>query len=114
VAESVITSSSRICAWVEYPYISDHAPICLQLGEERSEAAYPFKLNPAWLQEVSFDTMVRDVWNDTSHQIHEGAQCRLVRKLNCLKSRTKIWSKEKWNREREEMVNLESEIDDLL
>jgi hypothetical protein len=64
--EDVLTTSCRFRAWVEYPFISDHAPIFLQLGEDRTVAAYPFKLNPAWLQDASFDSMVSEVWNDTT------------------------------------------------
>jgi endonuclease/exonuclease/phosphatase family metal-dependent hydrolase len=33
VVEDLITSSCRYRAWVEFPFISDHAPVLLQLGE---------------------------------------------------------------------------------
>jgi len=58
--------------------------------------------------------MVIDVWNDTSHQIQEGAQCRLVRKINSLKAHSKIWLKEKWIKDSEEMASIERDLVDLL
>jgi hypothetical protein len=87
VVENVLLNSGRFQAWVEYPYISNHAPIILQLGEDRSKATYPFKLNLAWLREETFDALVNEVWKDTTLHQHEGAQSRLVRKLASLKLR---------------------------
>jgi endonuclease/exonuclease/phosphatase family metal-dependent hydrolase len=39
VAKDFLTTSCRYRAWVEYPFISDHAPVFLQLGEGPSVAA---------------------------------------------------------------------------
>jgi len=47
VVEELITSSCRYRAWVEFPFISDHAPVLLQLGKGISSIAHPFKLNPS-------------------------------------------------------------------
>jgi endonuclease/exonuclease/phosphatase family metal-dependent hydrolase len=47
MVEDLITSSLRYRAWVEYPFISDHAPVLLQLGDGLSSVAHPFKLNHA-------------------------------------------------------------------
>jgi hypothetical protein len=33
-------------SWVEYPYISDHTPILLQLESGPIHRPHPFKLNP--------------------------------------------------------------------
>jgi hypothetical protein len=80
---------------VEYPYISDHAPVLTQLGNIVSTVAHPFKLNPTWMREDSFSTLVQEVWNDYEFQQEDGAQRRLVGKLKQLKKRVKSWSKEK-------------------
>jgi endonuclease/exonuclease/phosphatase family metal-dependent hydrolase len=49
VSEDLILSSVRYTSWVDYPYISDHAPVLLQLGNSILIVAHPFKLNLAWL-----------------------------------------------------------------
>jgi hypothetical protein len=36
------------------PFLSDHAPICLQIGEGRFGAGQPFKFNPQWLKRDFF------------------------------------------------------------
>jgi hypothetical protein len=47
VAGDLITSSMRYRSWVEYPYISDHAPFLLQLGNVILVVSHPFNLNPS-------------------------------------------------------------------
>jgi hypothetical protein len=46
----------------------------LQLGLGFSTVAHPFKLNPAWLREDTFETLVQEVWNAHQFQLEEGAQ----------------------------------------
>jgi len=45
VAKKLLHSSVRLFVWVEYPFISDHVPIFLQLEDDRLKAAFPFKFN---------------------------------------------------------------------
>jgi hypothetical protein len=100
----------RYRTWVEYPYLSDHAPVLLQLGIGMPTVAHPFKFNPAWLREDSFVTMVREVWTDSQLQQVVGVQRRLVGKLLHLKNRVKLWSKEKCLQDKIELENLEVEL----
>jgi hypothetical protein len=46
MVEDLITTSCRYRSWVEFPFISDHAPVFLQLGEGLSTIAHPLKINP--------------------------------------------------------------------
>jgi hypothetical protein len=48
-------------SWVEYPYISDHAPILVQLDLPYTLIFYPFKMNPYWIQDLSFETLVNQL-----------------------------------------------------
>jgi hypothetical protein len=68
VVEDLITSSMRYRTWVEYPFMSNHALVLLQLGVGVPVVTHPFKLNPVWLREESFAIMVREVWNDSQFQ----------------------------------------------
>ena len=105
-------SKLRYRAWVQYPFISDHAPVLLQLGSGLLSTAHPFKLNPSWLREEFFDTLVHDVWSDLHLQQVVGAQRKLVERLTSLKSRVKIWSMEKCLQERLDMDKIEEDLND--
>jgi hypothetical protein len=50
IAEDFLSGIGLYRTWVEYPYISDHAPIVLQLELPPLYKSFPFKLNPYWLQ----------------------------------------------------------------
>jgi hypothetical protein len=86
VSEDLLLSSARYRTWVEYPFISDHAPVMLQLGSGISSVAHPFKFNLDWLHDDRFVSMVKEVWDSQQAQREEGAQRRLVWKLKLLKS----------------------------
>jgi hypothetical protein len=49
VSEDLFTTFDRFRTWVEFPYISDHALILLQLGKGFPTVAHPFKFNHNWL-----------------------------------------------------------------
>jgi hypothetical protein len=38
-------------SWVDLPFVSDHAPVVAQFDLQPFPMAYPFKLNPTWLNE---------------------------------------------------------------
>jgi exonuclease III len=49
ISEDLLDSVGIYRSWVEYPFISDHAPIILQLELLPSFKTFPFKLNPLWI-----------------------------------------------------------------
>jgi endonuclease/exonuclease/phosphatase family metal-dependent hydrolase len=49
VSEDLISTTVRYSSWVQYPYVSNHAPVLLQLGFNINMVAHPFKLKSAWL-----------------------------------------------------------------
>jgi hypothetical protein len=49
---------------VEYPFISNHAPVIAQFDFQQFPLAYPFKLNLSWLAEEEFSVIVKEVWLD--------------------------------------------------
>ena len=95
ISKDLLLSSDRYRTWVEYPFLSDHVPVLLQLGIGMLAVAHPFKFNPAWLREVSFVTMVCKKWIDSQLQQVVGVQRRLAGNLLHLKNQVKLWSKEK-------------------
>jgi hypothetical protein len=55
-------------AWVEYPFVSDHAPIFLQLENSIIHKASPFKFHAQWLLEKEFNEMVIKLWKDQKYR----------------------------------------------
>jgi hypothetical protein len=58
VTEDLITPTRMTRAWIDPPYLSDHVPICLQIGKGKLGTKYSFKFNPSWLLEPAFDQRV--------------------------------------------------------
>jgi hypothetical protein len=62
VSEDLLMEARLHRAWVEYPYVSDHAPIFLQLENSITLRDYPFKFHAQWLLEKDFNDMVIKMW----------------------------------------------------
>jgi hypothetical protein len=114
VAESLLLPSYNSRAWVKLPFLSDHAPICLQIGEGRGGKGHPFKFNSMWLKDPTFIKLVTSVWTDCTLVIPGDAQGNLFRKLNSLKSHSILWLKDKKLREQAELNSIELELENLL
>jgi hypothetical protein len=113
VAEDLIGPTMRYRSWVESTFISDHAPIYLQLDIGIPKIVHPFKFNLVWLKYVSFTNLTREVWLDRCFELIEGPQRRLVEKLALLKRRVKLWSKIKQKRDKELLIKVEGELECL-
>jgi hypothetical protein len=100
VSEDLLTASGLYSSWVEFPYISDHAPIILQLETLSIYKIHPFKFNPHWISEAGFVELVIKVWNDPRFLTESGKQRRLIWKLKELKQKTKVWLKDLWKKKR--------------
>jgi len=64
ISEDLLALVGDYRAWVEFPYISDHAPIILQLDLPLIYIAFPFKFNPLWITDQDFIKMVQKIWSD--------------------------------------------------
>jgi len=93
LSEDLVLSSGIFRSWVEFPFISDHAPILLQLEVSPVYKEIPFKCNPIWWSERDFITLVHKLWNDPLHLQESCKQKRMVWKLKHLKKNTKSWLK---------------------
>jgi len=114
VSEDLLTVVGLYRSWVEFPYISDHAPVLLQLEIPPYYKAYPFKLNSHWLKDVDYVALVQKIWQDPVFLSKGGRQNKLVWKLKVLKSQTKLWFKEKMSRNKEKLLILESNIKEAI
>jgi len=59
IKESLLSIFSCHKTWVVYSSISDHLPMVLELSSSSSKIKYPFKFNPVWLGNSSFDELVK-------------------------------------------------------
>jgi endonuclease/exonuclease/phosphatase family metal-dependent hydrolase len=68
IAESLIYVDDKIRSWVDSPFLSDHAPILLQIGTSIVHPSLPFKLNSYWLVKEVFINIVKTVWRNPNFQ----------------------------------------------
>jgi len=94
IYEDLIESIGIYRAWVEYPYVSDHASILLQLDIPPLYKVNPFNFNPLWTKPNDFILMMQNLWKDPKYLIETSKKKCLVWKLKDLKVITKRWQKE--------------------
>jgi exonuclease III len=114
VSEDLLSTVGHYRSWVELPFISDHAPVLLQLDLPPYYKAFPFKLNAQWIKDQDFVDLVYKVWKDPVFLSESGNQHRIVWKLKVLKTKTKSWYKEKLARNNEKLLALESDIKEAI
>jgi hypothetical protein len=110
VAESFLTSSSSPSSRVEFPFVSDHAPILLNLLPPALHRSTPFKFNHHWMQSEDYVSLVREAWTDPCFMDEVNPQRRIAWKLKFLKSKTKLWFKELKLSQATRLLQLESAI----
>jgi hypothetical protein len=64
LAPNLLDSQRNFCSWVVASTISDHNPICLQVGGLSRIVASPFKFNSTWLEDPDFNSLVRSTWDE--------------------------------------------------
>jgi hypothetical protein len=106
ISEDFLASTDIYQSWVEYPYILDNAPILLQLDLLTTHLFYPFKMNPFGNHNLSFENLVKQIWNDPKYLGESGKQNRIILKLKKLKIQTNIWLKERKLRREAHLKNL--------
>jgi endonuclease/exonuclease/phosphatase family metal-dependent hydrolase len=60
ISEDLLREMGRYRAWVELPFVSDHASVVVQFDYQPFPLAFPFKLNPTWLIEDDFESIVKE------------------------------------------------------
>jgi hypothetical protein len=113
VSTDLLEKVAHYRAWVALPFVSDHAPIVLQLDCVHQRKSYPFKLNPSWIREAEFTRIVSDIWQDPKFLQETGCQRRLVWKLQCLKLEIKKWSRNHKKLLTQKLDTLEEDLQNL-
>jgi len=97
-------------SWVKFPYISDHAPVLLQLAAQPAFKVYPFKFNDQWLGEKQYTELVFKVWTNVVFLTERGKQKRIIWKLQVLKKETKNRNNEFKTKTKGKMLEIEAGI----
>jgi hypothetical protein len=98
---------------VEFPFLSDHAPVLLQLRHTELSRSSPFKFNHSWLTSTDYIELVKETWTDPLFNSEANPQIRLVWKLKVLKTKTKHWFHLKHIEDQACLLSLEAEISNL-
>jgi exonuclease III len=114
ISEASVSSLGLSRAWVDYPFVSDHAPLLIQFENAPVYKPFPFKFNSLWLQEADFVNLVQNLWSDPRFLSEENSQQRMVWKLKELKFHTKKWQSELSLLKSKSVEGWESEISRLL
>jgi hypothetical protein len=114
LSDNLLQHSDRYRTWVEYPFISDHAPVILQLDSYSHCSTYPFKFNPCWLWNSDFERLVTEVWTDQSYHHEVDVQRRLAWKLKDLKQKVKSWARLQIIKTTQRLSQLELNIQTLI
>jgi hypothetical protein len=114
VSEDLLSSVEIYRSWVEYPFVSDHAPVIIQLEISPFFKAYPFKFNSQWLVDQDFTSLVHKSSKIPKFLIESGKQKRIGWKLKELKFKTKQWEKSRTIKENSHLVQIELDIKNLL
>lgn len=88
--------ASRIPAfhqWVGEGGNSNQFPILLELSKPPLKSITPFKFNPTWLQEDSFNKPFKETWRTPSRDSIEDKSFLFIENLKRLKKATIEWAK---------------------
>jgi hypothetical protein len=114
ISEYILREIGRHRAWVELPFVSDHAPVVVQFDIQPFPLAFPFKLKLTWLIEDEFESIVKEIWNDHVLSGKSYVQYMFMWKLKTLKSRIKSWAKQKRAVQQRRLITMEGEIRDFI
>jgi exonuclease III len=110
VADSLLSEVGYYRSWVEMPFVSDHAPVLLQLDLLIANKVYPFKFSEQWLCSKDYTVIVEKVWRDPLYLSESGKQKRVIWKLQGLKVATKLWNKALQTQNKAKLSLIEDEI----
>jgi hypothetical protein len=113
IDEKLVDSGLRYKTWVCNVKISDHMPVILHMEQVKDHVNYPFKFNIVWLNDPEFVDLVRSNWNGLLGTKSLNPMESLVKKLKLPKLLVIVWERKKKDDAKEELVQLELDLDTL-
>jgi len=114
VSGNLIDRVGRYRSWTSPEGISDHLPVSLQVDFHFNRVQYPFKFNKVWLSDCEFKLAVENYWNDLGYVKEGSDRDTFLHKLSLVKRFVVNWMKKKKVEQTLELLNVESELADLL
>jgi len=93
--------------------ISDHMPVILHMECDKEKHVYPFKFNSVWLEKPNFLNLVRMSWNGLMELGSLSPMDSLIKQLKLLKSLVISWERNKKRLAKEELLQIECDLDTL-
>ena len=81
----------------------DHLPIMLEMKGPNQKPGSPFKFNPAWLKEASYNNLVKATWRSMVGEQGVYLAQSFMDNLNHMKKSTIEWAKEKKIKEEDDL-----------
>jgi hypothetical protein len=103
----------RYRSWVVNVKTYDHMLVVFQIDKGQERIKYPFKLNSVWLSDPDFEQLVRSNWNQFQVRDDSSPMESLVHKLKLLKSLVILWERNKKFKSKEDLVQLELDLESL-
>ena len=95
MAEELCEAFYRYISWSYSIGFSDHNAMVMEIDFDSSMVKYPFKFNPIWLEDQSFEAFVKEQWRSLSRSHYPSVMFGLVSKLGKLKIEVQKWEKYK-------------------
>eukprot|EP00253_Pinus_taeda_P024733 PITA_24733 len=94
-------------------FSSDHKPITLEWRELQYRREYSFKFNRIYLEDKSFNDVITNKWMEL-----KGSASALFstfrEKIHSLKMTAKEWQSQKIKQEKEELLNIQKDLDSII
>jgi len=99
VTDNLLIQPLHLRQWIGFGGDSDHSPIFFEIFGGPRKPPSPFKFNPTWAQEESFQTLVKECWEPFFVEGGEVAGIQFAAKLKRVKKEAMRWEKEKKERD---------------
>ena len=114
VVERLANGVEVVRQWVGSGGISDHSPIFLELRGRSHKPASPFKFNPSWLKEGSYQKLVAGLWVQNIPEDVDFAGAHFYKNLQRVKQTTIKWAHDKRVLDNQTLSGSEVAIERLL
>jgi hypothetical protein len=110
VLEILLDLPYQFRQWVEFGGDFDHFPILMEILGSLKKLASPFKFNPAWLLDESFQILVKENWIVFDDSLGMPTSIQFVDNIKRIKQLAIPWAKKKNAREELEIGEVEAQI----
>lgn len=109
--EEVAAKIPAFHQWVGEGGDSDYLPILLELNRHPKKPITPFKFNPAWLKEDSYNTLFKETWRPVRSNEPREKYYHCLENIKKLKKATMAWARARKMKEEEDLTQIGKYLD---